>query len=79
MASYVVGENGGTATIVVTRVGGSGGYFTIDFAKLPGVASLPPGAVVGGVVHYTGSIDSTWRYWISLTDHQVLRSNGTSK
>jgi len=42
------------------------------------VASLPPGAVVGGVVHYTGSIDSTWRYWISLTDHQVLRSNGTS-
>jgi hypothetical protein len=38
MAGYTVDEDAGTATIVVTRSGGSGGLFTVDFAAADGSA-----------------------------------------
>ena len=38
MASYVVSEGAGTATIVATRSGGSGGLFTVNYATSDGSA-----------------------------------------
>ena len=50
--------------------------FTIDLSRLPAAAgaTAPP---VTGVIHYTGAIHSTHRYWIGLTDQQVLKSTGS--
>jgi len=49
--------------------------FTIDFSKLPPAAggAAPP----TGVVHYTGAIESSSRYWVSASDHLVLKSSGS--
>ena len=38
MASYMVSEGAGTATIVATRTGGSGGLFTVNYATADGTA-----------------------------------------
>jgi hypothetical protein len=48
--------------------------FTIDFSRLPVAAGATKPT---GVIHYSGSIDSSHRYWISLADQQVLKSTGT--
>ena len=50
--------------------------FTIDFSKLP-VAAGATASPVTGIIHYTGAIDSGHRYWIGLTDQQVLKSTGS--
>jgi Calx-beta domain len=38
MANFTVSEGGGTATIVATRTGGSGGFFTVNYATANGSA-----------------------------------------
>jgi hypothetical protein len=38
MSGFTVGEGGGTATIIVTRSGGSGGAFTVDYSTGGGTA-----------------------------------------
>jgi Calx-beta domain len=38
MTDYTVNEGVGTATIVATRTGGSGGYFTVNYATADGTA-----------------------------------------
>jgi hypothetical protein len=48
--------------------------FTIDFSRLPASGASP---AVAAPVHYSGSINSSRRYWVDLTDHQVLRSTGS--
>ncbi len=39
MVDFQVAEGGGVATIVVTRAGGSGGYFTVNYATAGGTAT----------------------------------------
>ncbi len=43
MTSYVVSEGVGTVTIVATRTGGSGGYFTVNYATANGTAQAGTG------------------------------------
>ena len=52
--------------------------FTVDFSKLPAAVNTPtPGLV--GLIHYSGTIDSSQRYWLELPDHLLLKSAGTGK
>lgn len=52
--------------------------FSVDFSQLPAAVKRPTPALVG-LVHYSGSIDSSQRYWLQLPDHQLLRSTGSGK
>jgi hypothetical protein len=72
---YVNDEAVGSASAAVIDTTLDGPVdFTIDFSKLPGAAATP---AVAAPIHYTGSINSSRRYWVDLAGHQVLKSTGS--
>ncbi|MFO0960811.1 MAG: Calx-beta domain-containing protein [Isosphaeraceae bacterium] len=59
LAGYTVGQDGGSATITVVRLGGSGGYFSVDYATIGGTAQ--PGvdySPVSGTLVFQAGINS---------------------
>lgn len=72
---YVADEAVGahTAAVIDTALQGPVD-FSIDFSRVPGAVPAPP---VAAPVHYTGSINSSRRYWVDLGSHQVLKSTGS--
>ena len=62
MAGYVVSEGVGTATIVATRVGGSGGDFTVNYATADGtgMAGSAYGPVSGTLTFMAGEDTQTF-------------------
>ena len=59
MSSYTVDEGVGTATITVTRTGGSGGYFTVNDATADGTAVAGTDYVAAsGTLTFNPGVDS---------------------
>ena len=59
MASYTVSEGVGTATIVATRTGGSGGYFTVNYATADGTGMAGSAYVpTSGTLTFNPGVDS---------------------
>jgi hypothetical protein len=69
LASYSVNENGGTATITVTRTGGSDGAVSVDFATTDGTA-LQPGdyTTAAGVLNWADGDGAPKNFQVTIID-----------
>ncbi len=76
--SYVVNENGGTATITVTRTGGSLGAVNVDFAATAGSATAGADFTAGTGTLMFGDGDTTPKvFTVSILDDMLAEGAET--
>ena len=78
-ATYSVGENAGTATVTVTRTGGSSGAVSVTFATSNGTATAPGDytAVVSQTVSFAAGDTASKTVNIPIIDDTTVEANET--
>jgi predicted outer membrane repeat protein len=78
LANYSVGEGAGSATIVVTRVGGSAGAVGVTFATSDGTATAGSDyTTAGGTLSWADGDTATKTFVVTIIDDTVVEGNET--
>ncbi len=77
VAGFTVDEGGGTATIIVTRSGGSGGAFTVDYATGGGTAQAGVDYTPASGTLSFGLGETTRTFTIPILDDTLGEANET--
>lgn len=77
-ATYSVNEGGGTATITVTRTGGSNGAVSVDYATSNGTANAPSDySATNNTLSWASGDSSAKTFSIAINDDALVESNET--
>ena len=77
-ASYSLAETGGSATITVTRTGGSGGAVTVTYAAVSGTATAGADfTAVSGSLSWAAGDPAAKTFTVPVTDDSVWESTET--
>jgi hypothetical protein len=83
-ATYAVGESGGTATITVTRTGGTDGTVTVDYATVAGGTATGGASCTAGIdyINASGTLtfiggDNSETFNVTICNDAVSETNET--
>ncbi len=77
-ATYSVNEGGGTATITVTRTGGSNGAVTVDYATSDGTAAAPSDySAATNTLSWASGDSSAKTFSVAINDDMLVESSET--